>query len=388
MRKALISAAIAGAMLTSSGVTAATQGITGDTIRVGSHTDLSGPLAIWGVPATNGMKMRIEETNSAGGVHGRKIEVLVEDSAYQVPQAVRATRKMVQKNKIFAMLTALGTPQNLAAMKILDRSGVPNLFPITAAASMVEPHHPLHFGYFVSYQHQAAGALKHFHKTEGVDKICLQTVATDYGKEVENGARKAADALGIEIVLHGTHKTTETEFAGVATSIKNTDCDMLLLGTTVKDTITLYATLRKLGWEKPIVGNMVPYMPLVAEAGDGATEGLYLVAPFVIANFEDGDEWRADFHKRYTSKYGEEPAAQSQIGYVAADLFIKALEAAGPDVSPEKLGKALESIKDYEDPFGGPTISFSETKHAGGDSLVLVQVKDKSWRKIVTDLPY
>ncbi len=71
-----------------------------------------------------------------------------------------------------------------------------------------------------------------------------------YGKEVEEGARSAADELGMETLLHGTHKTKGTEIAGVVISIKNADCDMLLLGTAVKDTITLYATLRKLGWKK------------------------------------------------------------------------------------------------------------------------------------------
>ena len=387
MKKLLTSLLAAASFAAAGQAIAADQGVYDDKIVIGAHTDLSGPLAIWGVPSINGIKMRLDEVNAAGGVNGRKIEFHIEDTGYQVPQAVRATNKLVKKEKIFAMLGGLGTPANLASMKVTDKRGVPNLFPFTAAKAMAEPVNPLHFSYFVSYQDQAIGAVKYFH-SKGVKKICLQSVASDYGQEVTKGVKTAAGELGVEIVLHGTHKTTETEFAGVATSIKNADCEVLVMGTTVKDTITLYATLRKLGWDKPIIGNMVPYMPLVAQAGDGVTEGLYLVAPFLIADFNDGDEWRAKFNKSYMEKYGKAPAAQAQIGYNAADLFVKAVESMGKDVTTAGLTKAFEAIKDYKDPFGGPTISFSADKHAGGDALVLVQAKDKGWKLIESNLPY
>lgn len=367
--------------------TANPQGVTDDKITVGSIAELSGPLAIWGVPTANGLKMRIDEANAAGGVHGRKIDLIIEDAQYQVPQAVRFINKMVQRDKIFASLGTLGTPQNLAIMKILDKKGIPNLFPLTGAGSMAEPLHPLHFSYFVSYQNQARGAVKYFHD-KGAEKLCLQTVATDYGQETVEGVEAAVDELGLEIVLHGTHKPTETDFAGVATAIKNAGCDVLVMGTTVKDSINLYATLRKLGWDKPIVGNMVAYLPLVAAAGNGVTEGLYAVSPFRIADFKDGDAWRAAFHENYTKAFGEEPAVQAQVGYVSADLFIKALEAVGPDLTVEALTTALEGITDYQDPFGGPNLGFSPEKHAGGNVLVLVQSRDKGWVVLEDDLPF
>tara|TARA_R100000322_G_scaffold169936_1_gene143522 strand:- start:567 stop:1727 length:1161 start_codon:yes stop_codon:yes gene_type:complete len=384
LKRILLTAAM---VATASAAMADPQGVYDDKIVIGTHTDLSGPLAIWGVPATNGLKMRIEEANATGGVHGRKIELVVEDTQYQVPLAVRATNKMVSQDKIFAMLMGVGTPGNMASMQILDKKGIPNLFPLTAAASMVEPLSPLHFMYFTSYQNQARGAVKYF-AAQGATKLCLQSVASDYGQEVSEGVEAAVDELGLEIVIHGTHKTTETEFAGAATAIKNTDCDVLVLGTTIKDTIAIYATLRKLGWDKPIVGNMVAYMPLVAEAGDGVTDGLYLASPFLIADFEDGDPWRADFHKRYTEQFGEAAAAQAQLGYNSADLFLEALERAGRDLTVKGLTAALESIQGYEDKFGGPSISFGPAKHAGGNALVLVQSRNKGWELIEANLPY
>ena len=118
------------ATLMALGTTAhAQQGVTDDAVKIGIQTDLSGPLATWGVFATNGVRLRVDEANEAGGVHGRKIELFVEDTKYEVPMAARATNKLVQRDGIFAMLMGAGTSQTLASMKILDSKGIPNLFP-------------------------------------------------------------------------------------------------------------------------------------------------------------------------------------------------------------------------------------------------------------------
>ena len=71
------------------------RGVTADSIKIGSHTDLSGVLAMWGVPMTNGLRQRFDELAEAGGVHGRSIDFVVEDSQYQLPLAVKATNKLI-----------------------------------------------------------------------------------------------------------------------------------------------------------------------------------------------------------------------------------------------------------------------------------------------------
>ncbi|MGI9222615.1 MAG: ABC transporter substrate-binding protein, partial [Woeseiaceae bacterium] len=86
------------------------RGVTADKIVIGSHTDLSGGLAIWGVPMTNGQRMRYEEANAAGGIHGRQIELIVEDTQYQMPLAIKATNKLLNVDDIFLMAGSMGTP--------------------------------------------------------------------------------------------------------------------------------------------------------------------------------------------------------------------------------------------------------------------------------------
>jgi branched-chain amino acid transport system substrate-binding protein len=366
------------------------RGITADTIRLGTHTDLSGQLAIWGVPMVNGIRQRFDEVSASGGIHGRTIEYFVEDSQYQVPAAVKATNKLINVNEIFAMIGAMGTPQNNAVFDTMFEANVPNIFPLTAAVSMYEPLHPLKFSYYASYRDQARSGIRYMVEQHGYKKVCLQTMATDYGAEIEIGFEQAVEEHDLEVVYVGRHKGSETDFAGTVTSIKNSGCEFLFLGPFIKDTILIYTTARDAGWEGTIAANMVPYLPEIASAADGRMEGLYAVAPFYVPDFSEelSNDWLVEWHSKYAERFGEEPAVQSVIGYVMADILVMSLEAAGPDLSVEKMVSALESIGKYDDPFGGPSMSFSATKHMGADYMNLYQVKDGKWVTVAESLPY
>jgi len=108
-------------------------GISATEIVIGTHQDLSGPIKVWGVPVSNGMKMAVEEINAAGGVNGRKIKMILEDSGYDPKRAVLASQKMVERDKVFAMIGPMGSPTVLASQDILFDAGVLQLFPLTAA---------------------------------------------------------------------------------------------------------------------------------------------------------------------------------------------------------------------------------------------------------------
>ena len=95
------------------------QGISKNEILIGSIQDLSGPLAGYGKQARNGMQMALEEINETGGIHGRKIKLLIEDSAYDPKKAVLAAQKLVNQDKIFMMVGHIGTAQNMALVSEL-----------------------------------------------------------------------------------------------------------------------------------------------------------------------------------------------------------------------------------------------------------------------------
>src|SRR2546430_16989592 len=90
------------------------QGISADEIVIGTHQDLSGPIKVWGVPVSNGMKMAVEEINAAGGGNGRKLRLILEESGYDPKRAVLASQKMVERDQIFAMVSPQGLPTAIA----------------------------------------------------------------------------------------------------------------------------------------------------------------------------------------------------------------------------------------------------------------------------------
>src|SRR4051812_28195698 len=148
------------------------QGVGKDEIVVGSIQDLSGPIAGFGKQVRNGMLLRVDEINEQGGISGRKLKLLVEDSAYDPKKAVLAAQKLVNQDKIFIMLGHLGTAQNNAAMPVQFEKNVVNFFPVTAAREMYEPSNRLKYAFAATYFDQMRGAVPRLAKEKGAKKVC------------------------------------------------------------------------------------------------------------------------------------------------------------------------------------------------------------------------
>src|SRR3954468_21141120 len=151
--------AVAALALAASCAGAQTQGITRDTIVIGTIQDLSGPIAGFGKQARNGMQLRVDEINEQGGVNGRKLKLVVEDSAYDPKKAVLAAQKLVNQDKIFIMAGHIGTAQNNAAMPVQFEKNIVNFFPVTAAREMYEPFHRLKYSFATPYYDQVRTVL-------------------------------------------------------------------------------------------------------------------------------------------------------------------------------------------------------------------------------------
>ena len=133
--KAAIAGLMAGASLLAAGAAGA-QGVTDTEVVIGSNQDMSGIFAAFGAPAVKAAGLYFDEINAKGGVHGRKIKFVVEDHGYQVPKAMQNLNKLVNSDKIFAMLLQLGTPINIASFPLQEKAKVANIAPLTSARSI------------------------------------------------------------------------------------------------------------------------------------------------------------------------------------------------------------------------------------------------------------
>src|SRR5258708_3024872 len=184
------------------------RGVPKNEIVLGMHTDLSGPAATYGVSSSNAVKMRFDEVNAAGGINGRKIKLIVEDTQYQIPRAVQAGTKLINRDKIFAMVAGLGTPMNNALFKDQLDAGVPNMLPLSAARSMFEPFHRLKFYGAATYVDQVRAGINYFVTKKGKKAVCAMYQDTDFGKEVLDGVQMQVDKMKIKLVASVSHKPT------------------------------------------------------------------------------------------------------------------------------------------------------------------------------------
>jgi branched-chain amino acid transport system substrate-binding protein len=366
-----------------------TRGVTRTEIVLGMHTDLSGPAATYGVSSSNAVKMRFDEANDKGGIHGRKIRLVVEDTQYQVPRAVQAGTKLITRDRIFAMVAGLGTPMNNALFKDQLEAGVPNLFPLSAARSMFEPFHKLKFYGAATYVDQVRAGINYFATKKGKKAVCAMYQDTDFGKEVVDGVQAQIDKLKLKLVETVTHKPTDQDFTAPITKLKSAGCDLVVLGTIVRDSIVPYATARKIGWtDVDFLGSAATYDLFVAAAQGGVTEGLYAMGltdmPYRDTLGPSAQAW----FDRYKERYKVDPNIGAIYGHVAADLTAVALEKAGPELTLDSFVRAMESIRGYRDIFNGPEVTFGPDKHQGANSSFLAVVKGGRWVRLTDPLAF
>ena len=357
---------------------AQTRGVTANEVKLGLPTDLSGVAATYGVSSSNAAKMRFDEVNAAGGVKGRKVTLIVEDQGYQVPKAVQACNKLINRDRVFAFVAPLGTPMNNACFKDQLAAGVPNLMPLSAARSMFDPYHPLKFYNAASYVDQIRSGIDHFVKTKGKKNVCVMYQDTDFGKEILEGAELQTKKLGIKLVEAAGHKPTDQDFTAPLTKLRGAGCDLIAMGTIVRDSIVPYVTARKMGWTNvDFLGSAAAY-DLIVGAAQGM-EGFYGMG---LTDMPYGDSQVAsvrNFVVAYKAKYNIDPNIGAVYGYVGADLTIAGLDRAGQNLTTDSFIKGMESIKGYRDIFNGPEVSFGPNIRQGANKSFLAVVKGGRW---------
>ncbi|MBC8391633.1 MAG: ABC transporter substrate-binding protein, partial [Deltaproteobacteria bacterium] len=323
-------------------VQAGTRGVAENQIVIGTHTALSGPAAGWGIDATNGIRMRFDEASETGGIHGRKIKYIVEDSQYRVPIAVQKANKLVNRDKVFFLIGSIGTPMNNAIFPMLEKKNVPNIFPYTAARSMYEPHHKLKFANLAPYYANVRAGLKYFVEAKGKQRVCMMYQDTDFGLEIADAVNDQLKEMNRELVTETTHKGTETNFVGAITKLREADCDVVMLGTIISDTIIAVSTARKMGWNVDMVGQTAACNYVIPLKGGKGVEGLYAITS-IPPMYEEQATGRAKvFFDNYKKRFGKMPSEVAQHGYFCADLAVIALEKAGKKLTVNNFLKALE----------------------------------------------
>ena len=369
------------------------QGISPAEIVIGTHQDLSGPIKVWGVPVSNGMKMAVEEINAAGGINGRKLKMILEDNGYDPKKAVLASQKMVERDKVFAMIGGMGSAPTLAAQDILFDAGVLQLFPLTAAEftfkfDPAKPQERLKFNNLLPYVESTRAAVKYMMEWKGFKKPCIMHQDDEYGKNVLDGFTSQLEAMKVQPVAVTSYKRGVSDFSAQIAKMKSDGCDLVVLGTIIRETIGAMGEAKKLGWDVTFLGATPTNVLEVPALGKEAVEGLYAAAAFEIP-YEDTAKGKVkDWLANYKKMFGTDANTQAIIGYNAIETFAFYANKAGKDLTGQKMLASLESSVPFQDIFSSPPSVFSMTNHLASTVTQVQQIKNGRWVLVKDSLSF
>ncbi|MEZ5632738.1 MAG: ABC transporter substrate-binding protein [Burkholderiaceae bacterium] len=375
---------LAGSLGLAGPVFAQSQGVSKDQITLGSIQDLSGPLAGFGKQVRSGMQLRVDEINEQGGVNGRKIVLKIEDSGYDPKRAVLAAQKLVNQDKIFAMVGHIGTAQNVATFPVLFDKNIINFFPVTAAREMYEPFNRLKYSFAATYYDQMRLAVPRLVKEKGAKKVCAIYQDDEFGLEVLRGAEAGLKAAGMEMTEKTSFKRGATDFSSQVAKMKAAGCDFVVLGTIIRETIGTIGESRKTGFNPTFLGSSASYTDLIHKLGGKAMDGLYATMTVQNPYLDEASQPIRFWATKYKTKFNEDPTVFSVYGYGLMDAFIRGAQKAGANLTTDSFIKAMDSMTIPPDIFGSAEMTFSPTRRLGNESSRLSQIQDGKW-KVVSD---
>jgi branched-chain amino acid transport system substrate-binding protein len=370
------------AALTATGAFAQSQGVSKDEIVLGSIQDLSGPLAGFGKQVRLGMILRVDELNEQGGLNGRKVKLLVEDSGYDPRRAVLAAQKLVNQDKIFAMVGHIGTAQNMATFPVLFPKNVVNFFPVTAAREMYEPFHKLKYSFAATYFDQMRLAVPKMVKEKNAQKVCAMYQDDEFGLEVLRGAEEGLKAINMQIAEKTSYKRGATDFSSQMQKLASEKCDMVVMGTIIRETIGGIATARRLGFNPTFIGSSAAYTDLIHKLGGAAMNGLYATMTVQHPYLDEASQPIRFWATKYQTKFNEEPTVFSVYGYNAVDAFLRAASKAGNNLNTDSFIKAMDTMVIPPDIFGSAEMTFGPQKRLGNNDTRMSQIQDGRWKVV------
>jgi len=358
-------------------LSATAPGVTATAIRLGTFCDLSGANATVGMAALRGYSAYYDHVNRWGGVHGRQIELVVKDDRFDPARTVAAVRDLIEQEEVFAIVSPLGTPTNLAAMEYLLAREIPVISPHSGISAWSSPLKRTYFALQPSYQVEGQLLAQYVLAELKLERIALFAIEDQFGLEGTAAFQEELARHGEQPVAVVTHAAGESDPAGWLVALVAQRPELVLLYTYVKPAADLLQTAFAAGFRPAWLGSYVISGPdLFQLASPEATHGLHATSYPAGPRHHRGEDL---FRKIMAREYGDQlPGTHSRIGYAAAQLVVEGLRRSGKELTREGFIAALEGLDEWT---GGllPAIGYSPTDHRGLTGLALMRAVNGRW---------
>jgi branched-chain amino acid transport system substrate-binding protein len=332
----------------------------GDTIKVGEFASLTGKEATFGTSSHEGTLLAVEQINAAGGVLGKKIELLTEDDQTKAGEPANAVNKLISKDGVVAILGEVASSRSLEAAPICQQNKIPMISPASTNPTLTkEGDYIFRVCFNDNFQ---GGALANFASgTLNAKKVAIFTDAKSFKEKYATSGGK----IGVELDFNGGDK----DFKGQLTTIKNDAPDAIFLPGYYNDVALICIQAKQLGMNIPIFGGDGWESESLLSIGKDAMEGHYFSTHCSI---EQPTAEMTSFVEAYKKRFnGKTPDAMAVLGYDSALVLADAIRRAGKTDGPA-LRDAIAATKDFAGASG--TISLNSDRDAV-KALVFIQIK-------------
>jgi branched-chain amino acid transport system substrate-binding protein len=360
-------------------------------IKIGVVVSLTGTYAGLGVPEKNAIAMEVDRINASGGIDGRNLDVLYEDDATDPAKAQAATTRLIEQEKVVAIIGATGTGQSMGMRGDIDRAGIPQISmaggnAITATFDKLVFQTPwpnrIVVPFTLSYM-----------KSKGITRIALLSDSGGYGKDGRSVVLEQVAKYGIAIVADETFNAGDTDMTTQLTKVKAKAPQAVWMWAAGKEGAIIAKNLSGLQG----TGTLKESIALYGTPGNGrkefvdgagaAAEGFTFAAGRILSPASYGAGTPAykvatDFVDRYTAAYSKAPDIFAGHAFDAITILVDALKRTGPNVDPVKLRDAIEGTTGLVGV--GGTFDFSATDHNGltEKDLVIYRVEGGAWKVV------
>ena len=359
-------------------------GVFDDRIVFGQSAAFKGPAAALGLGMRQGILAAFEEANAAGGVNGRKLELVSYNDGYEPNKAIENTKRLIQEDKVFALIGEVGTPTSKAAQPIATDAGVPFIGPFTGAEFLRNPYKRTVVNVRASYYQETEAMVERLVADLGVTRIAILYQDDSYGRAGLAGVELALDKRGMELVAQGTYKRNTTAVKRAVLSIRKGKPEAVIMIGAYKPCAEFIKVARKVGLDAKFLN--VSFVGSKALAKELAEVGEGVVVTQVVPFPEDADN---PFVARYHKALGEQsPDAEAGFvsleGFLVGRLTVSVLEQLGDAVTRDGfLGKIAE-IGSFD--LDGIPLTYGPEDNQGMDQVFLTVIQSDGRFKAVERL--
>lgn len=370
----LFAAACDGSSSLGGGTSGNVPGVTDGEVVVGTHMPLTGPAAAGYSKIAPATKAYFDFVNAGGGINGRKITYKVKDDGYNPATTQTVVRELVLQDKVFAILNGLGTPTHSGVLDFLKTNQVPDLFVASGSRSWNQPDkYPGTFGFNPDYTVEGKILGTYVKENLAGKKACFLGQDDDFGRDSLAGVEKILGA----VVAKQTYVTSSPNVGPQMGALKAAGCEVVVLATIPGFTALSIGTAAKIGFKPQFVVSNVGADPTTVGKSLGAAAPLLegvVSANYLPINTDEANPWIQLF-KKVNDQYNAGAEFDNNVvyGMSVAYLFVQSLQAAGKDLTRDKITEAVR-----KNGFSGPglvPLRFSDKDHSGygGEQLTKVQ---------------